>query len=79
MEEDLTSQESPAHTSKIPNAQQNTITDQSKSLPEIAEPEEPSSVRYRSKNAGILTPAVRHMIKENGINVEEINGTRKDG
>ncbi|USP74227.1 Lipoamide acyltransferase component of branched-chain alpha-keto acid dehydrogenase complex, mitochondrial [Curvularia clavata] len=40
---------------------------------------EPPTPRQPGKHASLATPAVRHMIKEHKLNIEDIEGTGRDG
>ncbi|KAF2131772.1 hypothetical protein P153DRAFT_336384 [Dothidotthia symphoricarpi CBS 119687] len=51
---------------------------QSSSLPEPPR-EEPKPQRQLGKHAMLATPAVRHMIKEFNLNIENVEGTGRDG
>jgi 2-oxoisovalerate dehydrogenase E2 component (dihydrolipoyl transacylase) len=76
IEADFSTEESLASTT---NTEPSTIKNESKTVSQSSEAELSSSISSRSKNAGIFTPAVRHMVKEHGINVEDIEGTGKGG
>lgn len=41
--------------------------------------EPPKPQRQPGKHASLATPAVRHMVKENNLNIEDIEGTGKEG
>ena len=47
--------------------------------PQKFEPSEETSTHERGKYASLATPAVRGLLKENNLNVEDIQGTGKDG
>ncbi|KAI8936385.1 hypothetical protein NX059_006797 [Plenodomus lindquistii] len=49
------------------------------SLPPEPAQEQTKPPRQPGKHASLATPAVRHLIKENKLNIEDIEGTGKDG
>ncbi|KAH9865652.1 hypothetical protein J1614_009238, partial [Plenodomus biglobosus] len=49
------------------------------SLPSEPAQEPSKAPRQPGKHASLATPAVRHIIKENKLNIEDIEGTGKDG
>lgn len=54
-------------------------SDESTSLPREPAQEDPEPKRQPGKHASLATPAVRHMIKEHKISIEDIEGTGKEG
>ncbi|KAF1837211.1 hypothetical protein BDW02DRAFT_628139 [Decorospora gaudefroyi] len=54
-------------------------SDQSTTLPSEPSPEDSRPQRQRGKHASLATPAVRHMIKEHKLNIEDVEGTGKEG
>ncbi|KAH7388788.1 2-oxoacid dehydrogenases acyltransferase-domain-containing protein [Pyrenochaeta sp. MPI-SDFR-AT-0127] len=56
-----------------------TVPEQSTSSPTEAVQEESRPQRQPGKHASLATPAVRHIVKENKLNIEDIDGTGKEG
>ncbi|CAO2650569.1 Nn.00g018610.m01.CDS01 [Neocucurbitaria sp. VM-36] len=54
-------------------------SEQSASLPREPAQEDAEPKRQPGKHASLATPAVRHMIKEHKLNIEDIEGTGKEG
>ena len=54
-------------------------TDQSASLPSEPPQERSAAPRQPGKHASLATPAVRHMIKEHRLKIEDIEGTGREG
>jgi len=54
-------------------------TDQSASLPSEQSQERSATPRQPGKHASLATPAVRHMIKEHRLKIEDIEGTGREG
>ncbi|KAL6708442.1 hypothetical protein ACN47E_002705 [Coniothyrium glycines] len=60
-------------------AQDTTTPDQSTSLPTESSSHSTKSQRQPGKHASLATPAVRHLVKEHGLTIEDIEGTGKEG
>ena len=54
-------------------------SDQSANLPSEPSQERPAPPRQPGKHASLATPAVRHMIKEHRLKIEDIEGTGREG
>jgi 2-oxoisovalerate dehydrogenase E2 component (dihydrolipoyl transacylase) len=55
------------------------LPEQASPLPPIPTKEESKPERILSKHASLATPAVRHMVKEHKLKIEDIEGTGKEG
>ena len=52
----------------------------SQEIPKVSENEpRPISTKQEGKYAGLATPAVRHLLKELGVAIQDVTGTGKDG
>ncbi|KAF1996237.1 hypothetical protein P154DRAFT_525671 [Amniculicola lignicola CBS 123094] len=51
----------------------------SQDLPPEPAPEQQKSQRHVGKHASLATPAVRHLVKEHNLKIEDIEGTGKEG
>ncbi|KAH7414303.1 2-oxoacid dehydrogenases acyltransferase-domain-containing protein [Phaeosphaeria sp. MPI-PUGE-AT-0046c] len=55
------------------------LPEQASPLPPNPTKEEPKTKREPGKHASLATPAVRHMVKEHNLKIEDIEGTGKEG
>lgn len=62
------------------NGQQEEETETKKKVPPQPEPQpEPEVKEEKGKNANLATPAIRSLLKEHSLKIEDIEGTGKDG